>query len=238
MKELFTALSKAQAVMHGAVKDSNNPFFKSTYADLESVWEAVREPLTQNGLSVVQTTEVDAAGKMVLVTYLCHSSGESIRGVYPILAKDDSPQSIKSSVTYARRTALSAIVGLWETDDDGNLASGKEKPVPQKPAVIQQQQSSPQQPAYDEWAPIDEPAFFAPDPAPRQPQEPKSELSEPQIKRFWAMTKALRWSNEDAHTHIKQKTGKESVKLLTRKEYKEITDAFSVEIDKNKHNQI
>lgn len=235
MKELFTALAKAQAVMHGAVKDSNNPFFKSTYADLESVWKAIREPLTKNGLSVVQTTDVGADGKMLLVTYLCHSSGESIRGSYPILAKDDSPQSIKSSVTYARRTALSAIVGLWETaeDDDGNAAAGKEKQ-----AVIQQQQSSPQQPAYDEWAPIEEPAFFAPDSAPRQPQEIKSELSEPQIKRFWAMTKALKWSNEDAHTHIKQKTGKESVKLLTRKEYKEITDAFSMEIDKNKHNQI
>jgi hypothetical protein len=124
-KELFAALSKAQSEMHGAIKNSTNPFFKSSYADLESVWEAIREPLTKNGLSVVQTTKMLPEGQLALITTLAHSSGESIVGEYPILANDDSPQAIGSAITYARRYALAAIVGVHQTDDDGNAASKK-----------------------------------------------------------------------------------------------------------------
>lgn len=233
MKELFTALSKAQAVMHGAVKDSKNPFFKSTYADLESVWQAIREPLTTHGLSVVQTTEVAADGKMVLATYLCHSSGESIRGVYPIIAKDDNPQSIKSSVTYARRTALSAIVGLWETDDDGNAGSGNGDQAQQDPTPDASLENP--FPDEDSWGRPPEPAF-TPNPKPRA--ESIDVPSPAQCNRFYAMTRGLNWSVEVAHNYLKQKTGKSSAKLLTRKEYKEITDALQDELEKNKHNHL
>ena len=76
---LAAALSKAQADITGALKDSSNPFFKSRYADLASCWDACRKQLTANNLAVIQTTEVTEAGT-VLVTTLAHSSGEWISG--------------------------------------------------------------------------------------------------------------------------------------------------------------
>jgi hypothetical protein len=121
---LAAALAKAQADISGAVKDSANPFFKSKYADLESVWSACRKPLTSNGLSVIQTTQPTKQGLM-LVTTLAHSSGEWIRGYMPILAKDNSAQSQGSAVTYARRYALAAIVGIYQVDDDAEAAQGR-----------------------------------------------------------------------------------------------------------------
>lgn len=132
MKELFTALSKCQSALSGAKKDSENPFFKSKYADLESVWDAIRKPLTDNGLCVIQTT-VWREGNIVLITTLGHSSGDMITGEYQVTAKDHSPQAIGSAITYARRYALASIVGAYQTDDDGNTASGNTQPRPQPP---------------------------------------------------------------------------------------------------------
>lgn len=121
---LAAALAKAQAEMSGAAKDSANPYFKSKYADLESVWSACRKPLTDNGLSVIQTSQPTKHGLM-LVTTLAHSSGEWIRGYIPILAKDATAQSQGSGITYARRYALAAIVGVYQTDDDAEAAQGR-----------------------------------------------------------------------------------------------------------------
>ena len=121
---LAAALAKAQAEMSGAAKDSANPYFKSKYADLESVWSACRKPLTDNGLSVIQTSQPTKHGLM-LVTTLAHLSGEWIRGYMPILAKDATAQSQGSGITYARRYALAAIVGVYQTDDDAEAAQGR-----------------------------------------------------------------------------------------------------------------
>lgn len=118
--KLAEALSKAQGAMSGALKDSTNPFFKSRYADLESVWSACRKALADNELSVIQTTDYDAGVRVI--TTLVHSSGEWIRGTLPIMAKDETPQGIGSAITYARRYALAAIVGVYQTDDDAEAA--------------------------------------------------------------------------------------------------------------------
>jgi hypothetical protein len=127
IKELAGALAKAQAEITGAHKDSTNPFFKSKYADLESVWGSVREPLAKNGLCVVQTTE-PLGESLVLVTTLAHSSGEWIRGYYPLHPIKNDPQGMGSCITYARRYALAAIVGVYQTDDDGEAAMRKPTP--------------------------------------------------------------------------------------------------------------
>jgi len=121
---LAAALAKAQSQISGAVKDAANPFFKSKYADLESVWQACRKPLTDNGLSVVQTSRYTEHG-LLLVTTLLHSSGEWISGEMPVLVKDNSPQAQGSGLTYARRYALAALVGIYQTDDDGEAAQGR-----------------------------------------------------------------------------------------------------------------
>ena len=121
---LAAALSKAQADITGALKDSSNPFFKSKYADLASCWDACRKQLAANGLSVIQTTQMTEQGLM-LVTTLAHASGEWIAGQMPVLTKDNSPQGQGSGITYARRYALAAIVGLAQIDDDAEAAQGR-----------------------------------------------------------------------------------------------------------------
>lgn len=130
---LAAALSKAQADITGALKDSANPFFKSKYADLASCWDACRKQLAANNLAVIQTTEWNPNGIMLLTT-LVHESGQWIRGELPIRAKDDSPQAQGSAITYARRYALAAIVGLAQIDDDAEAAQARDRKAP--PAIV------------------------------------------------------------------------------------------------------
>jgi hypothetical protein len=124
IKDLASALAAAQAELTGALKDSKNPFFKSSYADLESVWSAIRAPLTKNKLCVIQTTDV-RDGQTGIVTTLAHASGQWIQGFYPLSPIKNDPQAIGSAMTYARRYALAAIVGVYQTDDDGEAAQGR-----------------------------------------------------------------------------------------------------------------
>lgn len=126
--DLAAALAVAQGEIVGALKDSANPFFKSKYADLASCWDACRLPLTKNGLAVIQTTEPTDGGLM-LVTTLCHSSGQWIAGRLPVCAKDDTAQAQGSGLTYARRYALAGIVGLAQIDDDGEAAEARGAPT-------------------------------------------------------------------------------------------------------------
>lgn len=134
INELALALSKAQAIIGGAKKDSKNPFFKSDYADLESVWMACRKELTDNGLSVIQTMEPNPEG-VTVVTTLAHSSGQWIKGRLNLHPTKNDPQGIGSAITYGRRYALAAIVGVYQTDDDGNAASAPaDKPKRETPA--------------------------------------------------------------------------------------------------------
>jgi hypothetical protein len=119
---LAKALSKAQGEMGGAVKDSSNPFFKSSYADLGSVIAAIKDSFAANGLSYTQFPIRDEAGAGV-ETILMHESGQWIKSSYTLpLAKFDA-QSAGSCLTYARRYALQAIAGIPAVDDDGNQAT-------------------------------------------------------------------------------------------------------------------
>lgn len=123
--ELAKALAKAQAAIEPATKSSENPHFRSKYADLSSVWAACRKPLTDNGLSVVQMpVDAPTPGSVALTTLLLHTSGEYISStVSAPLTKQDA-QGIGSALTYLRRYALSAIIGVVaDDDDDGNAAS-------------------------------------------------------------------------------------------------------------------
>lgn len=124
---LALALSKAQGTMSGAKKDSANPFFKSKYADLTSVWEACREALSKNEIAVFQKTGfVD--GMFGVITKLQHSSGEFEEGFFPVAVPVTAKaQEMGSAVTYARRYALAAMVGVAPEDDDGNAAQSSKE---------------------------------------------------------------------------------------------------------------
>ncbi len=133
VKELAKALSLAQREIDGAKKESENPFFKSRYADLSSVWESCRDHLTKNGLSVVQLPGNDG-DMMTLETVLLHESGQWISSVCAMKPVKNDPQSCGSCLSYLRRYCLSAVVGgcSTESDDDGNAASNPEKPEVKK----------------------------------------------------------------------------------------------------------
>jgi len=126
IKELAVALNNVQKTLQAAKKDSVNPYFKSTYADLLSVWNACRETLTYNGLSVSQVADMDPEGRAVLETVLMHTSGEWIKGRLPLSTAKVDPQGQGSAITYARRYSLSAIIGLCtEEDDDAEAATDR-----------------------------------------------------------------------------------------------------------------
>jgi hypothetical protein len=138
IKHIAAALAKVQAALRPAIKDSVNPHFKSRYADLGNVWEACRQPLAENGLSVAQMPVGNEIGRIGLTTMLMHESGEWLANtVYVRLAKDD-PQGAGSGLTYLRRYSLAAMVGIVaDEDDDGNAASTPQRQTqPQKPAAF------------------------------------------------------------------------------------------------------
>lgn len=150
--ELAKALALAQAEIEGAKKDSENPFFRSKYADLASVRDACQSALSKQGIAVVQvpaTAVMENATVVSVETLMMHSSGEWISGDLGAVPVKDDPQGIGSCITYLRRYALAAFAGVAPEDDDGNAASqgngkppartaAKNKPNEAEPAQIKQ----------------------------------------------------------------------------------------------------
>jgi hypothetical protein len=142
---LAAALAKAQAKIQPAVKDKVNPAFRSHYATLEAIVEACREPLAANGLSIIQMPTDDAANcdRTALTTMLLHSSGEYISQTVSVRLTKQDAQGLGSAMTYLRRYALAAFVGVTSTeDDDGNAAS---QPAPARVAAAAPTIRAPQQ---------------------------------------------------------------------------------------------
>ena len=126
--KLSKALVKMQSEMGAASRLSDNPYFKSKYADLNSVWEAVAEPLHNNGLAVTQLVGEYVDGTQSLESVLIHESGEwiSCKSSIPLAKKD--PHGAGSGITYLRRYNLASLTGcLSELDDDANAAADPKK---------------------------------------------------------------------------------------------------------------
>lgn len=123
MKSINQALVKFQSQLRPVSKDSENPFFKSSYADLSSILQAVMPILSANGLAVSQPMRVDG-DKTILITKLIHESGEELVSEM-ILPHNSDPQKYGSLITYYKRYQLQAILGVStkDEDDDGNSVS-------------------------------------------------------------------------------------------------------------------
>ena len=121
INELASALCAAQSQMGGAVKDSANPFFKSSYADLTSVIKAIKQPFADNGLSYTQFPVSNENGVGVS-TCLMHISGQWLEMEYTLPTVKKDPQAYGSAITYARRYALQSIAGIPTADDDAESA--------------------------------------------------------------------------------------------------------------------
>lgn len=160
--QIATALAAAQRAMESAVKESANPFFRSKYADLASVKDAIREPFGKHGLSILQFPKTEYLGTpepyewtaksgetrygvrvvcvVSIVTRILHASGQWVEGdpVSTMLPTGD-PQSVGSAITYLRRYALQSAAGVAAEDDDaegthrGHTGQPSAKPEPSKP---------------------------------------------------------------------------------------------------------
>lgn len=126
--ELITALAKAQAEFTPAIKDSNNPFFKSKYADLAANLNAVRPALNRNGIAIIQADSSDLSRGAAIVRTSLHCGEQWLAVEAEAPALDNSGninvQTIGSAWTYLRRYTLQALCGLASEDDDGNILSG------------------------------------------------------------------------------------------------------------------
>jgi len=156
LNELFSALAKAQQEMLPAGLDSDNPYFKSKYADLASVVSASRPYLTKNGLSVIQQIRTTDDGATILASILGHSSGQWIETTLRVIPPKNDIQTLGSYLTYIRRYSYAALIGVVaaDEDDDGEVAQAhsretfakgsalntKYNPKEQSPAVINKQQ--------------------------------------------------------------------------------------------------
>lgn len=220
--KLAEALAKAQAEIKNAAKDKDNPFYKSTYADLASVWDACREPLSKNGLSVTQPFSFDDKGRVILHTLLLHSSGEWICSQIPLNPVKNDPQGMGSAMTYMKRFSLSSIVGVApsekitendvdDADDDGNAASGKLAPK----GILESPKMPIKSAAVAKTAP---------------PTTTKSSLTYPtegQLKRIYAIAQDRKVPQEQVDEYIFTKYRKNSRKELTQAEYTDVCDSMT-----------
>lgn len=150
---LAAALAKAQGEMEAATKANINPHFKSRYADLASVWDACRGPLSKHGLAVLQPVSADGA-RVTVTTILVHSSGEWLSEALTMTAAQNTPQGVGSTITYGRRYGLSSMVGIAPDDDDGNAASGRPQAAQarREDGLENELPAAPPMPAgYDDW---------------------------------------------------------------------------------------
>lgn len=182
ISDLAAALAKAQGAMRGAKKDATNPHLRNRYADLASCWDACREPLTANGLSVVQFAATEG-GHVQVTTRLLHASGQWMESTLALPWSGSKgltdAQAVGSALTYARRYGLMAMVGLAPDDEDDGASAGN-RPAPQR----QQQRQAPPKPAPPK--PVEHPPTG----------EGHHESWKADQKRFFAKLKDLEWDYE------------------------------------------
>lgn len=201
INEIAAALAKAQAVIKNPAKDKKNPHFKSNYADLASGLEVIRPALSAHGVAFLQIPELSDDG-VILRTRLAHTSGQWIEGTYPV-SKFATHQQMGAALTYAKRQALFAMVGVCGTDDDmdGNDA-GEVETETRAPAKAA-------------------PAKAAPAPAPAP-----AVLSAKESKQLKAtMLMSLKLVASDDHMNAWADANRDNARILTKEDRDEITTA-------------
>jgi hypothetical protein len=136
LAKIAPAMLKAQTAIKFAVKDAKNPHFKSTYADLPSVIDAVKPALNSAGIVFVQSFGPSEPGFIAVTTRLMHESGEWIEDTATIPLPKSDPQGYGSAATYGRRYALAAVTGLYQDDDDGQGAAKPPQKAAQPPQAV------------------------------------------------------------------------------------------------------
>ena len=139
------ALVSAIGELQNVAKTASNPYFKSKYAPLDAIVDATRPVLLKHGLAISQTP-LYMEGSAGVETTILHTAGHSTTTTLLLPLKDQSPQGVGGAITYARRYALAAVLGLaTEEDDDGNVSSGLSKKTAEeaRPAVARAMDKNP-----------------------------------------------------------------------------------------------
>jgi hypothetical protein len=231
---LAAALAKAQGQMSAAKKDALNPHFKSKYADLASIWDACRDVLSANGLAVIQRVGA-AADSVCVTTMLVHSSGEWVKDTCVMPVAQRTPQGVGSAITYARRYALSALVGVAAEDDDGNAASGR--PATSPPADSRPANGTSRTEAVKAKlkAVVDvkageteaeATARTAKEQAAKSPPRPQDEAMQAMLQ-LSILQNQLAWSGQKIASFIRGATGKADRTLLNLDDVQKVKDAIA-----------
>lgn len=130
VKVIAAALLTVQKDLEAVTKSANNPYFKSKYADLNSILDVIKEPLNKAGITILQFPDTTFPDTLGLTTRFQHSSGEFMEAMTTIPLSKSDPQAFGAAVTYARRYALQAIIGLQAVDDDAEAAVEHSEKLP------------------------------------------------------------------------------------------------------------
>lgn len=220
LNELGSALSKAQAKIKAANKDATNPHFSSKYADLASVWDACREALTEQGLSVVQLP-CGSGDNIGLTTTLLHASGQWMASTIYAMPERKGPQAVGSVLTYLRRYALAAAVGVAPEDDDGEAASGGSAPNAPGPANDNGRRFA--------TAPRLARPNAAPPPAKDAPPSSSEPTTRAQMRRYHMLRDAMNVPEDEGRERVSALVGRkvESITDLTVAEMSRVLDKMS-----------
>ena len=202
--ESITEIAKALSAFQGEIKNpantAYNPFFRSKYAPLPDILNLVRPNMAKHGLSIIQ--QPSGGGENISVTtILLHNSGEYIE-LDPLVLRVDkvTAQGIGSAITYGRRYALAALLGISsEDDDDGNIASGKnDNDGTSQPRVEKK-------------------------PVPKTSPPAPKELDKGKVQRL-AILRKQKGITDEKHKEFLKNAGVESSKYLNEEQYKKYAD--------------
>ncbi len=148
---LAEALAKAQGAIKNptknkevSVRTKTGGTYKFQYADLTAIIDAIKKPLSDNGIGYIQVLGLAETGKYQLTTALVHGSGQWIRSVTPLLVEEGGNQQFGSALTFMKRYALAALVGVSaDSDDDANMADGNQADIVDRPRKPKEPAPSP-----------------------------------------------------------------------------------------------
>jgi len=202
VKELSAALVVAQSEMPAVDKNATNPHFRNKFASLDNIIDKTRPVLNKHGLSIQQFPSISDLGAPTLVTRITHVSGDSIEYAAPLFLQGQDMQKYGAALTYARRYAWAAALGIAnDEDDDGNHASRSSRSV------------------YDDGVQRD----------PGNPQDgsrrPENLISEAQRKRLYAMSKEANISDDELKALVLEVAGVEHSKDIPKAKYEQLCEA-------------
>ena len=153
--KILPAFQKALSEIESAIKDSDNPFHKSKYADLASCMKAINPALHNNKLSLGQApTLAEDARSVSINTTVFHESGQYIRWEFALpFGTTVNAQEVGKAITFARRYGLAGVGLITDEDDDANEVSGKTDGKPVNRQTSNQPKAQPKQEAKPEPKP-------------------------------------------------------------------------------------